>query len=134
MLNAMWDTLRNFLKDLPASFASKDRQLHALVVIAEWHRHIFAFISVPDRLSCICDHARIHPYFSKLNHHPYSEILTQAALSLHDGDFAKAKSVLSDNCFPTYGSERAALIQLWWLAHLEQVFVGVWVGRTARHC
>ena len=66
MLNAMWDTLRNFLKDLPASFASKDRQLHALVVIAEWHRHIFAFISVPDRLSCICDHARIHPYFSKV--------------------------------------------------------------------
>ena len=38
----------------------------------------------------------------------------QASLHVHDGDFASAKKILRSNCFPTYGSERSALIELWW--------------------
>lgn len=67
--------------------------------------------------------SRTHPPLTSA--HLHSQIPTQASLSLHDGDFARAKSVLSSNCFPTYASERAALIQLWWLAHLEQVIAVV---------
>ena len=40
----------------------------------------------------------------------------QAALHVQDGDFASAKKILRSNCFPTYGSERSALIELWWNA------------------
>lgn len=37
----------------------------------------------------------------------------QAALAVHKGDFATALPILRGNCFPTYGNERKALIQLW---------------------
>eukprot|EP00940_MAST-03C_sp_MAST-3C-sp2_P003040 g3040.t1 len=39
-----------------------------------------------------------------------------AALHVHDGNFMSAKKILRANCFPTYGSERSALIELWWSA------------------
>ena len=39
-----------------------------------------------------------------------------AAVAVRDGDFDAAIPVLRNNCFPTYGSMRGALIQLWFQA------------------
>ena len=40
----------------------------------------------------------------------------RAALAVHRGDHKEALSVLTSHCFPTYGSLRSMLIQLWWQA------------------
>ena len=40
----------------------------------------------------------------------------QAALAVHKGDYMKAIAILRSHCFPTYGSMRSALIQLWFTA------------------
>ena len=37
-----------------------------------------------------------------------------AAVHVHDGDWKSAETILISHCFPTYGSERSALIDLWW--------------------
>eukprot|EP00755_Sulcionema_specki_P008004 Sspe_Gene.39751::Locus_19163_Transcript_1_1_Confidence_1.000_Length_2428::g.39751::m.39751 len=41
-----------------------------------------------------------------------------AAVALRKQDHILAKAILRGNCFPTYGSERAALIELWWQANV----------------
>lgn len=40
----------------------------------------------------------------------------RAALVIQSGDHKSALSILTGNCFPTYGGERQALIDLWWAA------------------
>lgn len=42
----------------------------------------------------------------------------RAGLAVHMGDYATALPILKGNCFPTYGSERQKLIQLWFEANL----------------
>eukprot|EP01084_Bolivina_argentea_P150117 262158_1 len=38
----------------------------------------------------------------------------QASLLIYQNDYLSALKILTSYCFPTYGSERSALIQLWW--------------------
>ena len=40
----------------------------------------------------------------------------KAALAVHAKDYKTAITTLTSNCFPTYGSERSALLALWWEA------------------
>ena len=40
------------------------------------------------------------------------------ALAVEESDYASALPLLRSHCFPTYGGERAELIQLWWKANL----------------
>ena len=41
-----------------------------------------------------------------------------AGLAVHEGDYAAAMPILRGHCFPTYGSERAKLIDLWYQANV----------------
>eukprot|EP00658_Telonema_sp_P-2_P038159 TRINITY_DN2741_c0_g2_i2.p1 TRINITY_DN2741_c0_g2~~TRINITY_DN2741_c0_g2_i2.p1 ORF type:complete len:753 (-),score=124.49 TRINITY_DN2741_c0_g2_i2:115-2373(-) len=45
-------------------------------------------------------------------------IHSNAALAVHDKDWQTAIRLLTGHCFPTYGSERGALIDLWWEAQV----------------
>ena len=44
----------------------------------------------------------------------------RAALAIELGDHATGLSILTRNCFPTYGSVRSMLIDLWWRAKLME--------------
>lgn len=72
-----------------------------------------------DRLESLIQDLRSEPRFAlyltkdRLLH-------AQAALALHKGDFRTTMAILSSHCFPTYGSVRAALIDLWWKANVLQ--------------
>eukprot|EP00947_MAST-08B_sp_MAST-8B-sp1_P005888 g5888.t1 len=44
----------------------------------------------------------------------------QAALDVHNKDYEAAIKILTSECFPTYGSERQALINLWWDSKLME--------------
>ena len=60
--------------------------------------------------------ARTQPYLQK------DKVLhATAALAVQESDHVKAISILRGHCFPTYGSQRTALIQLWYQANLLQV-------------
>jgi hypothetical protein len=45
---------------------------------------------------------------------------TQAALAVYEQDFATAITIIRSNCFPTYGSLRDELIQLWHTAQRQK--------------
>jgi hypothetical protein len=45
---------------------------------------------------------------------------SRAALHIYNAEWKQAEEILANNCFPTYGSERSALIQLWWQAKILQ--------------
>eukprot|EP00756_Hemistasia_phaeocysticola_P062387 Hpha_TRINITY_DN5820_c0_g1::TRINITY_DN5820_c0_g1_i1::g.45581::m.45581 len=42
----------------------------------------------------------------------------RAGLAVHDGDWKTAVDILTSHCFPTFGSERSRLINLWFQAKL----------------
>ena len=42
----------------------------------------------------------------------------RAAIAVQNKDYESAMEILSSNCFPTYGSLRALLIDLWYDAHV----------------
>eukprot|EP00948_MAST-09A_sp_MAST-9A-sp1_P004201 g4201.t1 len=44
----------------------------------------------------------------------------KAVLAMEDGDFETAQKILSSNCFPTYGSERPKLINLWFQSKVAE--------------
>ena len=43
-----------------------------------------------------------------------------AALAVNKGDFKTALPILRGNCFPTYGSLRSRLIDLWYTANVQK--------------
>jgi hypothetical protein len=55
---------------------------------------------------------------------PYLEtdrgLHVRAALAVHNGDFKTALPILRGNCFPTYGSLRSELIDLWFQANVQK--------------
>eukprot|EP00118_Oscarella_pearsei_P028993 m.3432 g.3432 ORF g.3432 m.3432 type:complete len:722 (+) comp9377_c0_seq1:1030-3195(+) len=47
-------------------------------------------------------------------------ISAHASVALHQKNYDDVFKILTDNCFPTYGSDRATLINLWYQAHYQQ--------------
>lgn len=73
-----------------------------------------AWLLVNERWSDLSD------FLAKLKHLPYLQkdrvLHARAALDIYNNEWKSAEAILTENCFPTYGSERSALIQLWWQA------------------
>ena len=44
----------------------------------------------------------------------------QVSVAIYQKDYSRAIEILSSNCFPTYGADRATLIDLWNRAHYDQ--------------
>lgn len=47
-------------------------------------------------------------------------ISAKASIALYHKDYASVYKILTSNCFPTYGSDRSKLIDIWFNAHYEE--------------